>query len=92
MMPLKEATADKHKKAEKMPFNVRMFKGSLSRNEYLLYLVQELQIFQAIESKGLPQISLERSKKVQADIDELNSQGYFTDIILDSTSAYLVLS
>src|SRR5512133_113216 len=89
MLPLKEATGDKHKKAERMPFNVRMFKGLLSKDEYLLYLNQQFQIFQTIESKVLPNISLERSKNVQTDIDELNSQGHFSNHILSSTSAYL---
>ena len=50
MLPLKEATSIKHKQAERMPFNARMFRGQLSKNEYLLYLTQQLQIFQAIES------------------------------------------
>jgi heme oxygenase len=89
MLPLKEATAEKHKKAERMPFNVRMFKGQLSKNEYLLYLNQQLQIFQAIERIGLPHASLERSKSIQADIDELNSHGYYSDQILNKTNAYL---
>jgi len=89
MLPLKEATVDKHKKAERMPFNVRMFRGLLSKNEYLLYLNQQLQIFQSIERIGLPDISLERSKSVKADIDELNSQGHYSNHILSSTSAYL---
>ena len=89
MVPLKEATADKHKKAERMPFNVRMFKGLLDKDEYLLYLNQQLNIFQAIERKGLPHISLERSKSVQADIKELNSEGHYSDSLLNSTNAYL---
>lgn len=88
MLPLKEATSIKHKQAEKMPFNFRMFRGLLSRQEYLLYLNQQLQIFQAIESKGLPHSSLSRTKNVQSDIDELKSQGYNSDIILSSTQAY----
>ena len=45
MTPLKEATSEKHKQAERMPFNIRMFKGELSKNDYLLYLNQQLQIF-----------------------------------------------
>jgi hypothetical protein len=88
MLPLKEATSIKHKQAETMPFNTRMFRGLLNKNEYLLYLSQQLQIFQTIESKGLPHISLQRSGKVQADIDELKSQGYYSDMILSSTKAY----
>jgi len=88
MLQLKEATAIKHKQAERMPFNIRMFRGMLSKSEYLLYLSQQLQIFKTIENKGLPHISLSRTEKVQEDINELNSGGYFTNIILRATSAY----
>jgi heme oxygenase len=88
MLPLKEATAEKHKKAERMPFNVRMFKGLLSKDEYLLYLNQQLQIFKEIEIIGLPHTSLERSKSVQDDITELNSAGHHSDYILISTRIY----
>lgn len=88
MLHLKEATSIKHKLAEKMPFNSRMFAGLLSKEEYLLYLHQQLQIFQAIESNELPHNSLKRSENVQADIDELQSQGIDSGSILSSTRAY----
>ncbi len=88
MLPLKEATSIKHKQAERMSFNTRMFNGALSKNEYLLYLNQLLQIFRKIENIGLPNVNLKRVDSVQADIKELNSQGYFSDIILSSTKAY----
>jgi heme oxygenase len=89
MLPLKEATSIKHKLAERMPFNSRMFNGLLSKDEYLFYLNQQLQIFQAIESKGLPHSSLSRSENVQVDIDELKSQGINSGSILNSTKAYV---
>lgn len=89
MTHLKDATSLKHKQAEKMPFNVRMFRGLLTKGQYLLYLNQQLQIFNAIETIGLPHDSLKRTKKVQADIDELKSQGHSTDLVLNSTSAYV---
>jgi hypothetical protein len=89
MLSLKEATSNKHKKAEKMPFNIRMFEGSLSKTEYLAYLNQQLQIFQTIEHTGLPLDSLKRSEPVQADIDELRSQGFHTELILESTRKYV---
>ena len=88
MIPLKEATSIKHKQAERMPFNARMFKGLLSKNEYLLYLNQLLQIFQTIERIGLPHDGLKRAENVQADIDELKSEGFTSDNVLDSTRAY----
>jgi heme oxygenase len=88
MLPLKEATSIKHKLAERMPFNTRMFKGLLSKYEYLFYLVQEEQIFHAIEHIGLPHNSLKRVETVHADIDELKAQGINSDTILNSTKAY----
>jgi len=89
MTPLKEATSTKHKQAERMPFNTRMFNGLLSKNEYLLYLNQQLQIFQTIERIGLPDNRLKRTENVQADIEELKSQGYSSDLILNNTIGYV---
>ena len=89
MLPLKEATSIKHKQAETMPFNAKMFKGLLSKDEYLLYLNQQFQIFQALESKGLPHNALGRKEKVQADIDELRSQGHHDETVLNSTRDYV---
>ncbi len=88
-LPLKEATSEKHKQAERMPFNIRMFKGLLSKSEYLLYLNQQLQLFKTIESIGLPHTSLARTAKVQEDINELNSEGYYSDFILENTYSYV---
>ena len=88
MLPLKEATSIKHKLAERMPFNTRMFRGELSKTEYLLYLNQLLQIFKTIEITGLPHDSLKRVENIQADIDELKSQGCNSVVILSSTKAY----
>lgn len=88
MTPLKEATSAKHKIAERMPFNSRMFRGLLTKSQYSLYLHQQLQIFQAIERIGLPHSSLKRTESVQADVDELKAQGHHADSILSSTKAY----
>lgn len=71
MLPLKDAIAEKHSLAEKMPFNQRMFKGELSKEEYVLYLSQQLAIFDSIEKDELPHPALNRSQKVFADIKEL---------------------
>lgn len=71
MLPLKEAIAEKHSLAEKMPFNQRMFRGELSKDEYVLYLIQQLAIYDAIEKNDLPHRYLNRARKVFADIQEL---------------------
>jgi heme oxygenase len=70
-MTLKEATAELHSKAEKMTFNQRMFNGEISNEEYVLYLCQQLVIFQAIERLPLPHTALDRCPKVFEDIKEL---------------------
>lgn len=88
MLPLKEATAIRHKEAERMPFNVRMFRGLLPKNEYLLYLTQQLHIFQTLERKGLPHPGLTRVEPIRADIAELNAEGYHADQVLKSTMSY----
>ncbi len=88
MAPLKEAISAKHKLAEQMPFNARMFRGQLTQEQYLLYLRQQLQIFEAIERIGLPHNRLKRTEAVQADIEELHAQGHTADFILASTKAY----
>jgi heme oxygenase len=71
MLPLKEAIAEKHSLAEKMTFNQRMYNGELSKEEYILYLCQQLAIFQAIERFDLPHNGLVRCPKVFEDIKEL---------------------
>jgi len=88
MLPLKEAISIKHKQAETMPFNARMFKGLLNKNEYQLYLNQQLHIFKSIENIGLPNENLTRVESVQADLDELSAQGFNSDLVLKSTRAY----
>jgi len=89
MTPLKEATSEKHKIAERMPFNVRMFKGEMSKQDYLAHLVQQLEIFKAIESVGLPHDGLAREQAVQQDIDELLKDGVQKQDVLESTNEYV---
>ncbi|HQQ98518.1 MAG TPA: biliverdin-producing heme oxygenase [Cyclobacteriaceae bacterium] len=88
MTPLKEATSTKHKQAERMPFNVRMFRGQLTKDQYALYLNQQLLIFQTIEHLGLPNPSLSRVSRIQADLAELNNAGHANPLVLDATRAY----
>jgi len=88
MLPLKEAISERHSKAEKMPFNVRMFKGEMSKDDYLLYLYQQLEIYQALEAIGLPHESLKRVEAVKQDIKELEDKGHTANTITDSAKAY----
>lgn len=88
MIPLKQATSEKHKIAERMPFNVKMFKGELSKSEYLNYLVQQLELFKTIESKGIPHPDLSRVNALIFDIQELAIQQLTIPPILKATQNY----
>lgn len=73
MTPLKEATAQKHKQAERMPFNVRMFKGELTPEAYAGYLVSQKTIFHVLESAfHLPHQGFKRVEAINKDLKELN--------------------
>jgi heme oxygenase len=72
-MELKEATAAKHKEAERKHFNVLMFNGKLTVPQYALYLKSQYAIFSAIEDNHtLPHPDLNRKQAVK---DDLNSLG-----------------
>lgn len=86
MLPLKEAIAEKHSLAEKMPFNQKMFRGELSKEEYSMYLSQQYAIFSTLEKNPLPHPSLNRKDLVEADIDELQAESAGTVIV--STAQY----
>jgi heme oxygenase len=87
-MNLKESTAELHSKAEKMEFNQKMFKGELSKNEYLNYLYQQSVIFTIIEQRKLPHSNLAREKKIFEDIKELESEVNSKTLHLESTKEY----
>ena len=88
MLPLKDAIAEKHSLAEKMTFNQRMFNGELSDEEYILYLCQQLAIFDAIEIHELPHPALDRAGKVFEDIKELVGEGQIQITPLVATNEY----
>jgi heme oxygenase len=72
-MGLKEATHDKHKEAERMLFNVKMFKGELTEEQYAKYLLSQLEIFSSIEENfQLPHEGLKRKYAVIEDLKSLN--------------------
>ena len=73
MKPLKEATHDKHKEAERMPFNVKMFKGELTKEQYAKYLLSQLEIFSVIEENfQMPHEGLKRKYAVIEDLKSLD--------------------
>jgi heme oxygenase len=88
-MGLREATAELHSKAEKMEFNQRMFRGELSKDEYLEYLRQQSVIFTIIELKGtLPHPALAREKYIFDDIKELEKEVNSKTLHLEATKEY----
>jgi heme oxygenase len=88
-MSLKEATAEKHRAAEKMPFNVRMFKGQLTKQQYLAYLHQQLGLFEALEKVELPHQSLNRTSALLVDIAELVKDGCEPVELFQSSRDYI---
>lgn len=89
MLPLKEATAEKHRIAERMPFNVKMFNGLLDKEQYLLYLLQQRHLFEYLEKDPLPHPALNRVEAVNRDIDELIAAGVRPGEVLSQTAAYV---
>lgn len=85
---LKDQTAEKHRIAERKPFNMRMFKGELNQQAYLHYLEQQLAIFTALEQHPLPHPSLNRIESISADIQELETAGALRKGELTATTTY----
>jgi heme oxygenase len=83
-MGLKEATAVKHKEAERMPFNGAMFKGQLTKEQYAKYLLSQLEIFSSIEENF--QMPHEGLKRKYAVIEDLKSLGFTQLEIPDNAS------
>ncbi|MCF8428558.1 MAG: biliverdin-producing heme oxygenase [Bacteroidia bacterium] len=88
-MNLREATAEKHKIAEKMPFNQRMMQKQLSKLDYLNYINQHFEIFTAIEANDLPHPSLNRTQLISLDIQELQVELKVPNVVFSSTKLYV---
>jgi heme oxygenase len=88
-LSLKEATAEKHRLAERTAFNARMFRGLLPAQDYVNYLVQIRAIFAEIERTPLPHSGLARLAAVEADIQELLDQGLVPGGLVGATRAYV---
>ena len=73
-MTLREATTEKHKLAEIMPFNIKLLEGKLSTEAYVRYLYQMSKIYKSIEdrlSNELP-MGLLRANNIIKDLAELD--------------------
>ena len=74
-MNLKELTIQQHRNAERQQFAGLLMSGSIPRSIYLRYLVNQHACYSALENHDLfdlPHKDLERRKKIQKDIHELN--------------------
>ena len=90
MKPLKEATHIKHKQVERKPFNVRMFKGQLTNEQYGWYLRSQLGIFRALEDNfEFPHEGLKRIEAVSFDLMSLGIDNLVCDIATREYAAYL---
>ena len=90
MKPLKEATHIKHKEVERMPFNVKMFKGHLTKEQYGWYLRSQLGIFWALEDNfEFPHEGLKRIEAVAFDLMSLGINELVCDIATREYAAYL---
>jgi heme oxygenase len=90
MLPLKEATAEKHKLAERMPFNGLMFSGRLTASQYGEYLKSQLAIFSTLENNfEFPNEGLKRVSAVSEDLGYLGVSDVSPDSATESYIQYL---
>ena len=90
MEPLKEATHIKHKEVERMPFNVKMFKGHLTKEQYGWYLRSQLGIFWVLENNfKFPHEGLKRVEAVTFDLMSLGINELVCDVATREYVAYL---
>ena len=90
MKPLKEATHIKHKEVERMPFNAKMFKGHLTKEQYGWYLRSQLGIFRALEDNfEFPHEGLKRIEAVAFDLMSLGIDNLVCDIATREYATYL---
>jgi heme oxygenase len=87
-MSLKELTSEKHKLAERHPFNVRLISGDINTIEYISYLYQLRAVFKKLEENELPHIGMNRLYPITTDIIELIPK-HTPFVILQSTSDYV---
>lgn len=72
IMGLYHDTLEKHKLAERMPFNIKLIKGELTVEQYIEYLIGQYFIFSTIENNfQLPHPELKRSDVIKDDLIEL---------------------
>jgi heme oxygenase len=90
-MGLKEATAEKHKMAEKMPFNQLMIQGKFGVVQYAEYLKSQYAIFSTIEDNfELPHPSLVRKNATYSDLEKTGLSDFTPDVKTQEYCDYLL--
>ena len=88
-MNLRELTSEKHKLAERHPFNIRLMNGELTSWEYSKYLGELSAIFRVLESTPLPHPDMARYDACIKDIGEITlTHTRLPFFIMDSTYEY----
>jgi len=73
-MSLKELTMKQHTNAERQKFAGVLMSGKITKNVYMIYLVNQHHCYSALENHSefkLPDDRLKRSDKIRKDIEEL---------------------
>jgi len=97
---LRHATSSLHKIAERIGFNLELFKGNVSRELYGKYILQRYYIYDALESalekhrseKNISKITfpdLKRKKPLLEDLKEIRGADWEKQLMLDSVSSYI---
>ena len=93
MSILREVTEEKHRRVENLPFIQYLLKGNITKEHYVFYLYEMLQVYMMLENfskraglfNGLD--GLERTQNIEDDLKELDPDHYHK--LCDSTQKYL---
>lgn len=93
MSILRTVTEEKHRRVEQLPFIQYLLKGDITKEHYIYYLYEMLQVYSVLESlsksnglfDGLD--GLERTEKMQQDLNELDAK--HEHVLGDQTVKYI---
>lgn len=93
MSILREVTQQRHQAVEDLPFTQYLLHGGITKEHYVIYLAEMLEIYQHLEKLATDQAlladlpELPRAQRMQQDLDEL-APGYQVDVT-PATQQYL---
>lgn len=93
MSILREVTEEKHRRVENLPFIQYLLKGNITKEHYVFYLYEMLQVYKLLENlsdraflfEGLD--GLQRTQNIEEDLKELDEN--HSHKLCDSTQEYL---